>query len=54
MLLGKPFCQVVGAFQGREEAFSDSAVLQPLPPKAPATTRTARMMNRKNAFIINK
>ena len=33
MLLGKPFCQLEGAFQGREDMFSDSAVLHPLPPR---------------------
>src|SRR5207237_4554672 len=51
MLLGRPFCQVVGAFQGREDKFSDSVVLQPLAIRIIANKITPNKMARKDTFI---
>jgi len=52
MLVGNPFCQVDGEFQGRDERFSDSVVAQPLPPKPTMTNASANRIDFTEIFMI--
>lgn len=47
MRLGKPFSQPFCAFQGREEVFSASVVVQPVPAKASTASTSSSQTNRE-------
>jgi len=52
ILVGNPFCQVDGEFQGRDERFSDSVVAQPLAPKPTAANTNASKIDFTEIFMI--